>query len=50
MEQKVQDGFCSHVSEDVSLPAEGLVCRPLVSMLFRTGKPVMMKIKTRDYK
>jgi hypothetical protein len=50
MEQKVQDGFCSHVSEDVSLPAEGLVCRPLVSMLFRTGQPVITKIKTRDYK
>ncbi len=39
----------SQISEDKELVAEGIVARSHPLMLFRDGKPIMWKLKVRDY-
>lgn len=50
-EELVKKGFSSHcVPEGApAFPAEGLVCRPVVPMLTRLGRRIIVKIKTCDY-
>lgn len=43
----VQKGFMSAIGQ---APAEGLICRPRVDLLDRSGKRIITKIKTKDFK
>ena len=45
-EDYVRNGFGSNIAD---CDAEGLVLKPLTQMNFRTGKPIMTKIKTKDF-
>jgi len=45
----VREGYESAVAKS-HMAAEGLVCRPAVQMLFRDGKPIITKVKTRDFR
>lgn len=49
-EQKVIKGWCSSISEDPTLPVEGLVLRPVVQLFNKKGERVMVKVKTCDYR
>jgi hypothetical protein len=46
----VKQGFKSKISKDTTLDAEGIVARSHPLLLFRDGKPLMFKLKQRDYK
>ncbi len=48
-EEYVKNGFKSCISEDNTLMAEGLVCRPKVPLFKRNGERIIVKIKTCDY-
>ena len=43
-----REGFCSHVAA-TGAPAEGLVIRPAVDLLDRSGKRIIAKIKHKDF-
>ena len=49
-ESVVIKGFKSKISANKDLDAEGLVCRPKFGLLKRSGKRVIVKIKSCDYK
>lgn len=44
-----RDGFVSHISEDATFIAEGLVCRPAVELLNRLGGRIITKMKHKDF-
>jgi hypothetical protein len=45
----VRDGFLSNISEDKTLPAEGLVLKTPQGLCFRNGERIIAKIKTCDF-
>lgn len=45
----VKSGFKSKISKDTTLDAEGIVARSYPLVLFRDGKPLIFKLKKRDY-
>ncbi len=47
--QHACEGFCSHIAEDETFPAEGLVMRPAVELKNRAGHRIVAKIKTKDF-
>lgn len=49
-ENLVSIGFKSTISENKEYQAEGLVCKPLHTLFDRSGKRVLVKIKTVDYR
>lgn len=48
-EDLVSTGFKSTISENKDYQAEGLVCKPLHTLFDRSGKRIIVKIKTIDY-
>lgn len=49
-EQFVIKGFKSTIANNKNYDAEGLVCKPIHGLLDRSGKRIIVKIKTVDYK
>lgn len=48
--EKVYNGFLSKVSEDETLPAEGLVLKSPFGICDRSGERIATKIKTKDFR
>lgn len=46
---QMQSGFPSLVSEDPTLPAEGMILKPRVEMRDRGGQRIIAKLKTEDF-
>ena len=48
--EMVKEGFKSKIAENEDYDAEGLVCKPIVTLFDRAGNRIITKIKTRDFK
>lgn len=48
--ERVKAGFTSQVSEDPTLPAEGIVLRAPLGILDRRGRRIITKVKTCDFR
>jgi ATP-dependent RNA circularization protein (DNA/RNA ligase family) len=46
----VEKGYPSAIAKDSTFIAEGIVARSRPLMLFRNGKPIMWKLKAKDFK
>lgn len=49
IEEFVKSKPCSKLAEDPNFPMEGVVCRPIGDIKYRSGNRIIVKIKHKDY-
>jgi len=46
----VKEGFKSKIAQNEDYDAEGLVCKPIITLFDRAGNRIVTKVKTRDFR